>query len=191
MLVEPLGPVNLLLYPVFHIGDPTNNVSWQSYQELSALPQLNASLGAWQGGWTLSGSVWRRTLRITDDVPRGTGVFSGLLVTGLTGLDGATITSGSLYTVGGMTARTITFPAFSRVAPLGAPVALAAKTSAQISGGAVLTRYDDAGVRSNGYYIANAAGAHDPNGAYLGLSDAAFAGANTTGGLTAEFSEVA
>lgn len=160
-------------------------------QELSALPQLNASLGAWQGGWTLSGSVWRRTLRITDDVPRGTGVFSGLLVTGLTGLDGATITSGSLYTVGGMTARTITFPAFSRVAPLGAPVALAAKTSAQISGGAVLTRYDDAGVRSNGYYIANAAGAHDPNGAYLGLSDAAFAGANTTGGLTAEFSEVA
>lgn len=160
-------------------------------QELSALPLLTASLGAWQGGWTLSGSVWRRTLRITDDVPRGTGVFSGLLVTGLTGLDGATITSGSLYTVGGMTARTITFPAFSRVAPLGAPVALAAKTSAQISGGAVLTRYDDAGVRSNGYFIANAAGAHDPNGAYLGLSDAAFAGANTTGGLTAEFSEVA
>jgi putative ABC transport system permease protein len=30
------GPVNLLLYSVFHIGDPTNNVSWQSYQELSA-----------------------------------------------------------------------------------------------------------------------------------------------------------
>ncbi|UXL31152.1 ABC transporter permease [Stenotrophomonas maltophilia] len=34
------GPVNLLLYSVFHIGDPTNNVSWQSYQELSALPQV-------------------------------------------------------------------------------------------------------------------------------------------------------
>ncbi|MCU1039402.1 ABC transporter permease [Stenotrophomonas maltophilia] len=48
------GPVNLLLYSVFHIGDPTNNVSWQSYQELSALPQvkwaLPLSLGdSWRG----------------------------------------------------------------------------------------------------------------------------------------------
>lgn len=31
------GPVNLLLYSIFHIGDATNNVSWQSYQELAAL----------------------------------------------------------------------------------------------------------------------------------------------------------
>jgi len=38
------GPVNLLLYSVFHIGDPTNNVSWQSYQELSALPQVKWSV---------------------------------------------------------------------------------------------------------------------------------------------------
>ncbi|HFL1970997.1 ABC transporter permease [Stenotrophomonas maltophilia] len=48
------GPMNLLLYSVFHIGDPTNNVSWQSYQELSALPQVKwavpLSLGdSWRG----------------------------------------------------------------------------------------------------------------------------------------------
>ncbi len=48
------GPVNLLLYSVFHIGDPTNNVSWQSYQELSTLPQVRwavpLSLGdSWRG----------------------------------------------------------------------------------------------------------------------------------------------
>ncbi|AWH37333.1 peptide ABC transporter permease [Stenotrophomonas sp. ZAC14D1_NAIMI4_6] len=48
------GPVNLLLYSVFHIGDPTNNVSWQSYQELSTLPQVKwavpLSLGdSWRG----------------------------------------------------------------------------------------------------------------------------------------------
>lgn len=48
------GPVSLLLYSVFHIGDPTNNVSWQSYQELSALPQVKwsvpLSLGdSWRG----------------------------------------------------------------------------------------------------------------------------------------------
>lgn len=48
------GPVNLLLYAVFHIGDPTNNVSWQSYQALSAMPQVKwavpLSLGdSWRG----------------------------------------------------------------------------------------------------------------------------------------------
>lgn len=48
------GPVNLLLYSVFHIGDPTNNVSWQSYQEIATLPQVKwavpLSLGdSWRG----------------------------------------------------------------------------------------------------------------------------------------------
>ncbi len=34
------GAVNLLLYSIFHIGDATNKVSWQSYQEISASPQV-------------------------------------------------------------------------------------------------------------------------------------------------------
>jgi putative ABC transport system permease protein len=34
------GPVNLLLYAVFHIGDATNNVSWQSYQDIIAGPDV-------------------------------------------------------------------------------------------------------------------------------------------------------
>lgn len=34
------GPVNLLLYAIFHIGDATNNVSWQSYQALSTLKEV-------------------------------------------------------------------------------------------------------------------------------------------------------
>lgn len=34
------GPVNLLLYAIFHIGDATNNVSWQSYKEIAALPDV-------------------------------------------------------------------------------------------------------------------------------------------------------
>lgn len=29
------GAINLLLYSVFRIGDPTNNLSWQSYQEIA------------------------------------------------------------------------------------------------------------------------------------------------------------
>ncbi len=34
------GPVNLLLYSVFHVGDPTNNISWSSYEALAELPQV-------------------------------------------------------------------------------------------------------------------------------------------------------
>ena len=34
------GPLNLLLYSVFRIGNATNNVSWKSYQELAARPEI-------------------------------------------------------------------------------------------------------------------------------------------------------
>jgi putative ABC transport system permease protein len=34
------GTIPLLLYSVFRIGNPTNNVSWKSYQDLAKLPQV-------------------------------------------------------------------------------------------------------------------------------------------------------
>lgn len=34
------SPINLLLYSVFRIGDPTNNVRWASYQAIAAHPQI-------------------------------------------------------------------------------------------------------------------------------------------------------
>lgn len=34
------GPINLLLYSVFRIGDPTNNVNWSSYRTLAADPRV-------------------------------------------------------------------------------------------------------------------------------------------------------
>jgi putative ABC transport system permease protein len=34
------GPTQLLLYSVFRIGNATNNISWQSYQEISARPEV-------------------------------------------------------------------------------------------------------------------------------------------------------
>ncbi len=34
------GPINLLLYSVFRIGDPTNNVNWSSYRTLTTHPQV-------------------------------------------------------------------------------------------------------------------------------------------------------
>ena len=34
------GPINLLLYSVFRIGDATNNISWHSYGEIAARPEV-------------------------------------------------------------------------------------------------------------------------------------------------------
>lgn len=34
------GPIQLLLYSVFRIGDATNNISWQSYREIAAHPSV-------------------------------------------------------------------------------------------------------------------------------------------------------
>jgi putative ABC transport system permease protein len=34
------GSIQLLLYSVFRIGEATNNISWQSYQEIAAHPQV-------------------------------------------------------------------------------------------------------------------------------------------------------
>ena len=110
---------------------------------------------------------------------------------GLSGLTGSTITSGESYTVGGMSSRTLTFAAFSRVTVLGCAVGDQTKTSASIVGGNTLDRYTSAAVVANGYYIANSDGSYNANGAYLGLSDSSLAGANTSGSLQATFAEVA
>ena len=34
------GPVQLLLYAVFRIGDATNNISWKSYQDIAEHPKV-------------------------------------------------------------------------------------------------------------------------------------------------------
>src|SRR5690606_41788233 len=38
------GSINLLLYTVFRIGDATNNISWNSYQEFANHPQVSWSI---------------------------------------------------------------------------------------------------------------------------------------------------
>lgn len=34
------GPLNLILYTVFNMGSPSNNISWESYQEIKAMPEV-------------------------------------------------------------------------------------------------------------------------------------------------------
>lgn len=56
------SPVNLLLYSVFHIGDATNNITWDSYQQVAG-----ASGVAWTVPISLGDSIavsgwWARRL---------------------------------------------------------------------------------------------------------------------------------
>lgn len=192
--VPPKATISIVGSPARLVSSPTGQdyeVRISPDQLLSTVPSLDASHGTWVGAWTLSGSYYKRTLRISDSTPRGVGTFSNLQLTGLSGIVGTEIVAGSSYVVGGMTTRNITFPAFARVAPLGAAVGLPAKTSAQVSGGNVLALKYDNTVAQNGYYIANADGSYNAQGEYLGLSDTAFAGSNTTGSLVVVFGEVA
>lgn len=192
--VPPKATISIVGSPARLVSSPTGQdyeVRVSPDQLLSTVPSLDASHGTWVGAWTLSGGYYKRTLRISDSTPRGVGTFSNLQVTGLSGIVGTEIVAGSRYVVGGMTTRNITFPAFARVAPLGAAVGLPAKTSAQVSGGNVLVLKYDNTVAQNSYYIANADGSYNTQGEYLGLSDTAFAGSNTTGSLVVVFGEVA
>ncbi|MCB8944789.1 MAG: ABC transporter permease [Ardenticatenaceae bacterium] len=54
------GPINLLLYSVFRIGNATNNVSWESYQEITELDEvawsIPISLGDSHQGYRVMGT---------------------------------------------------------------------------------------------------------------------------------------
>ena len=54
------GPTNLLLYSVFRIGNATNNVSWESYEEITALDEvawaIPISLGDSHRGYRVMGT---------------------------------------------------------------------------------------------------------------------------------------
>lgn len=54
------GPINLLLYSVFRIGNATNNVSWESYEDISNLEEvawsIPISLGDSHRGYRVMGT---------------------------------------------------------------------------------------------------------------------------------------
>lgn len=54
------GPVQLLLYSVFRIGNPTNNISWESYQAIAGNPNVQwtipISLGDSHQGYRVMGT---------------------------------------------------------------------------------------------------------------------------------------
>jgi hypothetical protein len=160
-------------------------------QIINTPPTLVASSGTWQGSWTNASNVWSRVLRIADADPKGTQTFNTLTLNNLSNTVGTMITSGAAYTVGGFPTRTITFPAFARYAPIGTLVTDITKVTAFYTGGSALTRYADTGDHFQGFTIVSSDGTYNPTGGYLYITDAAFAGSNTTGSLQLDVMEIA
>lgn len=158
-------------------------------QSLLSAPSISASSGTWLGSWAGSGSVWTRVLRIADADAKGAQTFGSLIATGLAGVVGSVISSGSVYTVGGFGTRTITFPAFARFAAIGTTIVDITKVTSSYTGSSVLTRQTSTVDTFQGFTIVDAAGNYSATGGYLFVSDSAFANSNTSGTLQLDIAE--
>jgi trimeric autotransporter adhesin len=188
----PAAAITIVGNPARLFSSPAGTdytVTITANQRLISAPSLVASSGTWQGSWTGSATTWTRVLRIADTDPKGTQSFSSLSLTNLANVAGSTITSGSTYTVGGFATRTITFPAFARYAPIGTSIVDITKTVASYTGAAALTRQANTANVFQGYTIVDSAGNYSPTGDHLFISDADFAGSNTTGTLQLDIGE--
>ena len=159
-------------------------------QRLNAAPTITPSSGTLQGSWVGGPQVWTRVLRIVDANPKGVQSFTASLAN-VANVAGTSITAGASYTVGGFPTRTITFAAFARYAAIGTTVGDVTKVTASYTGGSVLARQTSTTNVFQGFTIVNAAGNYDPFGGFLYISDAAFAGSNTTGTLQLDVTETA
>jgi hypothetical protein len=161
-------------------------------QNLASAPSIDLPSGTWKTAWAGSGTTWSRTLQVLDTDQKGTFNFANVALTGLSGLVGSTITSGGSYTIGGFSTRTIIFPAFSQLAPIGTYVSTISKTTAKYTGAASnLTLQSTTNNVFQGYTIVNSDGTYNPNGNYLFLNDQAYAGSNTSGTLQVDIGEAA
>lgn len=146
--------------------------------------------GTLSGSWSrISDTRWRTTITVTDADTKGNHVFSNMLITGLAGVTGTTITSGASYTLAGITQRDLTVPALSQEVAIGTFVQDINNTIVSYKGADVLTLRNDKTQFDKGYTIVDDAGNYDPNGNNVFITDAAFAGANTSGTLILEFEE--
>ena len=161
-------------------------------QLLNLLPTLVASSGTWQGNWVFNSGYYQRTLRIIDDDADGSQTFNTLTLKNIANVDGSTITAGANYVVGGFARRTLTMPAFSQLVAIGTNIADFSKVTAKYAGTQDdLVKRTDTTQFAGGFTITNAAGVYTPGGGYLFITDADFAGSNTSGTLQVEIEEVA
>lgn len=142
--------------------------------------------GTFTGNWSFSGGVYSRQFTVSDSDPRG---VSNVAVT-LTNLANTESLDAGSFTIGGLVERVVVFDAYARYQAIGTNIGDFSKVRARYSGtGSDLTRRSDTTDVANSFTIVDENGLFDPNGGYLFISDAAFAGANTSGTLQLDLEE--
>lgn len=165
---------------------------------LQAPDALVASEGTFPVGlWASStGDTWVKTLTIDDTHAKGSHLFSGMVITGLSGLQGNVITSGESYEIGGFTQRVITYAAFQQAADIGTLVSDVTKLVASYQDSSTLTFIPNLNNTLQSFSVADRINddlnaIYDPTNRYLWINDVAFAGSNTTGTLAVVVEEEA
>lgn len=165
-------------------------------------PTFTAPVGLLSGITRINDKRWQATLTIKDTDSRGVKAFTGISTTGLSGIQ-VTSASGTAYTVGGFTERTLVIPLYSpgiigRTVDLGAAVGDVTKLVANLSGTA-LTFTPDVNDATLKFTISDVAqgfetpyvqvAAYSATGHFFYLNDRDQAGANTTGTMTVTIRE--
>ena len=154
-------------------------------QQLKSYNSLDSDKG------TLSAfSSNTKTILIVDSTIRGIGNFGNMSITGLSGIVGNDITSGSTFTVGGFEPRIITFGVVSNREPIGTTIGSFTKTRFRLAGTVEwFTREVSTADVIDGFTITDSAGNYNPSGDYIFLTSTALVGSNSAGTLQGEFEE--
>jgi hypothetical protein len=168
-----------------------------------------------RGAWSGSGTTWSFTLNVDDADVKGVYSWTVDNVNTLSNnlYNGVTITSGATYELGGFTSRLVTVGALEQVVDLGVDITNPAKVSVKYAGttdlltyrGSDLLQFQKGWSAVDGTQLIFTPGPEpfpnysnfvfqDPTvspTSWLFLTDAAFAGSNTTGTLQIEIAEVA
>lgn len=185
-------------------------VTLTASQRLLNAPSVTATSGSLTA-FTGSGTTWTATLTINDLAPKGAHSFA---VTSITNLSNANYTSvtttGQNYTVGGFITRDVTVGALEQVVDLGVLIVDPTKITVKYAGTADnltyratdLTQFQKGWSKIDGTSLVFTAG-DEPfqnystfvytasNTSWLYLTDADFAGANTSGTLQITIGEAA
>lgn len=211
--VNPTVSISIAGSPIRLISSPTGEdytVTMTFSQRLLSTPTLTATSGI-LGSVSGSGTTWSATLTITDGDPTGTQTFDVPSATNLANTtSNPTITSGETYDVGGFTTREVTVGALEQVVDIGVDIIDPTKIITNYAGtgdnltyrGSDLSNFQKGWSKVDGGSLVFTAGT-EPFQNYsnfvftssptpwLFITDADFAGANTTGTLIIEITETA
>lgn len=164
-------------------------------------PTFNSPVGLLSGITRVNDRRWQATLTIRDTDTKGASAFTDISTNGLSGIQ-STTASGTAFTLGGFTERTLAIPLYNstpgsevigRTVSLGTNVSNVAKLVANLSG-TPLTFVSNINDATLSFTIADQhqgfttpysqVASYDPNGQYFYLNDRDQAGSNTTGTMT-------